>query len=321
MRHVAFALFAALLVTACAQQNDEDPLRLSGTVEVREVDLSFRVGGRLVERRVDEGQPVEAGAVVARLDPEPYRLAVQRARAEAQAAEARLAALRAGTRVQELRAAEAAQRSAQQRLAFARAEEARVADIAARNLASQQDLERARLERQVARAQLDEADERLALLREGPRAEDIAGAEAEWRARVAAVELAAQQLDDATLVSPVGGVVSVRLAETGEMLQAGQPILRVAALDAPWVRAFLPETWLSRVRLGQAAEVRVDGLPDTVFPGRLSFISPEAEFTPRTVETQELRTDLVYRVTIDVSDAQGRLKRGMPADVYLDTAP
>jgi len=321
MRHPALALFTALLVTACAQEGDEDQLRLSGTVEVREVDLSFRVGGRLVERRVDEGQPVEAGAVVARLDPEPYRLALQRVRAEAQAAEARLAALRAGTRVQELRAAEAAQRSAQQRLAFARAEEARVADIAARNLASQQDLERARLERQVARAQLDEADERLALLREGPRAEDIAGAEAEWRARVAAVELAAQQLDDANLVSPVGGVVSVRLAETGEMLQAGQPILRVAALDAPWVRAFLPETWLSRVRLGQAAEVRVDGLPDTVFQGRLSFISPEAEFTPRTVETQELRTDLVYRVTIDVSDAQGRLKRGMPADVYLDTAP
>jgi HlyD family secretion protein len=321
MRHPAFALFAALLVTACAQEGDGDRRRLSGTVEVREVDLSFRVGGRLVERRVDEGQPVEAGAVVARLDPEPYRLAVQRARAEAQAAEARLAALRAGTRVQELRAAEAAQRSAQQRLAFARAEEARIADIAARNLASQQDLERARLERQVARAQLDEADERLALLREGPRAEDIAGAEAEWRARVAAVELAEQQLDDATLVSPVGGVVSVRLAETGEMLQAGQPILRVAALGAPWVRAFLPETWLSRVHLGQAAEVRVDGLPDTVFQGRLSFISPEAEFTPRTVETQELRTDLVYRVTIDVSDAQGRLKRGMPADVYLDTAP
>ncbi len=321
MRHLALALLAALLVTACAQEGDEDRLRLSGTVEVREVDLSFRVGGRLVERRVDEGQPVEAGAVVARLDPEPYRLAVQRARAEAQAAEARLAALRAGTRVQELRAAEAAQRSAQQRLAFARAEEARIADIAARNLASQQDLERARLERQVARAQLDEADERLALLREGPRTEDIAAAEAEWRARVAAVELAEQQLADGTLISPVGGVVSVRLAETGEMLQAGQPILRVAALDAPWVRAFLPETWLSRVRLGQAAEVRVDGLPDTVFQGRLSFISPEAEFTPRTVETQELRTDLVYRVTIDVSDAQGRLKRGMPADVYLDTAP
>jgi HlyD family secretion protein len=315
-------LFPAFLMLAgCDDGPEAGPLHLTGTVEVREVDLAFRVGGRIMERAVDEGQRVENGVVVARLDAEPYRLALQRARAEAVAARAQLAALRAGTRAQELRAAEAAQRRAAQQLAFARAEEKRVAEIAARDLASEQALERARLERQVARAQLQEADERLALLREGPRAEDIDRAEAEWQAREAAAALAQQQLDDASLVAPVSGVVSVRLAETGEVVQAGQPVLRVAALDAPWVRAFLPEPWLSRVRLGQAAQVRVDGLPDTVFTGRLSFIAPEAEFTPRTVETQELRTDLVYRVTVDVQDAGGRLKRGMPADVYLEAAP
>lgn len=322
VRHIGLLLLSSLALAACTGDHTADgTLRLSGTVEVREVDLAFRVNGRIVARTVDEGQRVEQGAIVANLDAEPYRLALERANAEAAAAEAQLAALRAGTRAQELRAAEAARRSAQQRLSFARAEEKRITDIAARDLASQQALEQARLARQVAEAQLAEADERLALLREGPRAEDIARAEAEWQARLAAASLARQQLDDTRLVAPVSGVVSVRLAEIGEVVQAGQPVLRVAALDTPWVRAFLPEPWLARVQLGQPAQVRVDGLPDTEFQGRLSFISPEAEFTPRTVETQELRTDLVYRVTVDVTGAGGRLKRGMPADVYLEPAP
>jgi HlyD family secretion protein len=115
----------------------------------------------------------------------------------------------------------------------------------------------------------------------------------------------------------VDGVVSVRLAEAGQVVSTGQPVLRISELASPWVRAYLRETDLPRVKLGQAVEVRVDGLPEQTFEGRLSFISPEAEFTPKTVETRALRVDLVYRIKVDVANDEGLLKIGMPVDLLL----
>jgi HlyD family secretion protein len=158
------------------------------------------------------------------------------------------------------------------------------------------------------------------LLQEGPRQEDRDRAAAELRALQAGVEIAQRQLDYTRLVTPAIGVVSVRLAEAGEVVTAGKPVFRVAELARPWVCAYLNEADLARVRLGQAAEVRVDGLPGQTFPGRLAFIAPEAEFTPKTVETRALRVDLVYRVKIEVDNPQGALKLGMPADVVLKAA-
>ncbi|NIR61056.1 MAG: HlyD family efflux transporter periplasmic adaptor subunit [Gammaproteobacteria bacterium] len=186
-----------------------------------------------------------------------------------------------------------------------------------RELASQEALERARMQLDIARAGVDEAKQRLELLREGPRRETIEQARAELEAHRAAVATAERRLGYTRLKSPVSGIVEVRLAESGEVLAAGQPVLRIAELDAPWVRAYLPEPDLARVQLGQSAQVRVDGLPGQILDGTLSFIAAEAEFTPKTVETRELRVDLVYRVKIRLNDPQGRLKIGMPADVTL----
>ena len=120
--------------------------------------------------------------------------------------------------------------------------------------------------------------------------------------------------------SPVAGTVSVRLAEAGQVVAAGQPVLRIAELAHPWVRVYLAEADLPRVQLGQRAEVRVDGVPGKVFAGRLAFIAPQAEFTPKTVETKALRVDLVYRAKVEVDDPLGQLKIGMPADVTLPLA-
>ncbi|HUJ00257.1 MAG TPA: efflux RND transporter periplasmic adaptor subunit, partial [Usitatibacter sp.] len=155
------------------------------------------------------------------------------------------------------------------------------------------------------------------LLREGPRKEDIEKAAADFEAATAAAATAAQQLAYARLASTVEGVVSVRLAEQGQNVAPGQAVFRVAQVDRPWVRVYLGEKDLPRVKLGEPAEVRVDGIPGRVFHGHLSFISPEAEFTPKTVETKALRVDLVYRAKVDVDDASGALKIGMPADVLL----
>src|SRR5262249_45241329 len=161
-----------------------------------------------------------------------------------------------------------------------------------KKLASQQQLDQVRLQQAVTESRVKQANETLKLLREGPRAEDIERARAELAARKSMVENAEQQLQYVQLKSPAGGVLSVGLAEAGEVVAAGKPVLRLAELEKPWVRAWLNEKDLARVKHGQAAEVRVDAYPDTVFHGHLSFVSPQAEFTPKTVETRELRVDL-----------------------------
>ena len=296
---------------------DPERIELSGTVEAREVDLAFQVSGRIAGLAVDEGDAVKAEQPVATLDASDYELALRTAIAQMEAARAALAVLQAGTRAQELRVAEAKLAQAQADLDYARGEFKRVAELIPRKLAAENQLDLARQRQNVALAGVEQARQNLALLREGPRREEIDRATAELRARQAAVETARRQLDYTQARSPVAGVVAVRLAEVGEIVSSGKPVLRIAELGRPWVRAYLNETDLPRVRLGQPAEVRVDGLPDKVLAGRLAFISPDAEFTPKTVETRALRVDLVYRVKIEVDNPDGALKLGQPADVLL----
>lgn len=299
---------------------DTERIELSGTVEAREVDLAFQISGRISELLADEGDAVQAGQRVAGLDTQDYELALRTAAAQRDAAQAALAALESGTRIQEIRVAEAQLAKAQADLDFARAEFQRFANLASRKLASEDQLDQTRLRQNVALTSVEQARQTLALLREGPRQEDRDRVAAELRARQVLVETARQQLSYARLPSPVTGIVAVRLAEVGEVVSPGKPVLRIAELQRPWVRAYLNEADLARVRLGQPAEVRVDGLPGRVLPGRLAFIAPDAEFTPKTVETRALRVDLVYRVKIDVDNPDGALKLGMPADVTLKAA-
>jgi HlyD family secretion protein len=294
---------------------------LPGTIDANEVELGFQVSGRIAELLVDEGAAVKAGETLATLDARDYELQLRRARAEAEAAKMALAALRAGTREQELRVAETALIKAEAELRFAESEVDRLMQLISKKLASQERLDRAEMEKEVAQAGVDQAVEQLQLAREGPRGEDVARAAAEYEARRAEVELARQRLTYAELTSPLAGVVSVRLGERGEVVTTGQAVLKVAELARPWVRAYLKETDLARVALGQDAEVRADGLPDKIFNGKLSFIAPEAEFTPKTVETRALRVDLVYRIKIDVPNPEGILKIGMPVDAKLMLKP
>lgn len=315
----ALSLLAATLLCACQWRGaaDNGAIDLSGTIDAREVALAFQVGGRMQSLHADEGDSVKVGQLLAELDPADYRLALQRARAEADAARMAVAALEAGTRSQELRVAEAAVSRARSELQFAEAEVKRLTGLVPEHLAAQEQLDQAQLRYNIAWSALQQAQHRLALLQEGPRREDIERARAELAAREASLAVARRQLDYCQLHSPVDGVVSLRAAEAGEVLGGGQPVLRITELSRPWVRAYLHEQDLPRVKLGQRVEVHVDGLPGQTFDGHLSFISPEAEFTPKTVETRELRVDLVYLVKVDVDNSAGRLKVGMPADVIL----
>lgn len=299
---------------------DRKPIVLPGTVDAHQIDLSFQAPGRIGKLLTDEGRRVEAGEAVAELDPADYSLAAARAKAQAESARKAHAALRAGSRPQEVQAAVAAVAQAEADKRFADQEVVRAIDLVERGFFSHEAVDRARNAATVASAKLDQARQSLSLVREGPRKEDIERAQADLAAAEAAQRLAEQQLSYVRLTSPSAGIVSVRLAEAGQVVAAGQPVFRLAQLDRPWVRAYLAETDLARVQLGEEAQVRVDGLPNKVFKGHLSFISPQAEFTPKTVETKALRVDLVYRVTIDIDDAGSQLKVGMPADVTLAPA-
>ena len=316
-----FFLATAALLGGCkwpwSGESATASVLLSGNIEARETDLAFQVPGRIDRLLVDEGDVVAAGQKLASLDPHDYELALARARADAAVSKAALTVLEAGTRPQELRVAEAAVAQMEAQLRFAQAETRRVAQLVPKQLASQDQLDRAQLQEDVAQATLTQARQQLALLQEGTRKEELARARADYAARQQVVAAAQQQLGYADLASPVAGSVTVRLAEAGEVVGAGQAVLTVAALDHPWVRVYVNEKDLSRVRLGQAAQVRVDGLPGRVFQGRVVFISPEAEFTPKTVETRELRVDQVYRSKVEVANPDGALKIGMPADVTL----
>lgn len=322
---VALGLLAAAMLASCdspwwRRADANAPLQLSGTVDARQVDVGFQVPGRIARLAVDEGQPVHTGELLAELDPADYELAAARARAQADAAARALAALRAGARPQELRQAEASVAQARADSAFAQQEVARTRQLVQQQFVSPQQLDKVRSAADVAGARLEQARQGLALLRAGARKEEIERAEAELQAAVAARDAAQRQRAYVRVPSPVDGVVSVRLAEAGQVVGAGQPVLRVAELGRPWVRIYLAEADLPRVALGQRVEVRVDGLPGRVFAGRLAFIAPQAEFTPKTVETKALRVDLVYRAKVEVDDARGLLKIGMPADVRLPLA-
>ena len=283
VRYWLLMLFPLFILPGCSKpwggSGDDSPIKLSGTVEARDADLSFQVGGRIATMPASEGAAVKKGDVVATLDDSDYKLGLRRAQAEYAAARATVVQAKA-------------------HLKLATSELNRLTPLADKDLVSPQQLEEAQTSNESAAADLERAN-------------------AQVKVTAAALNTARHQLNYVQLTAPNDGIISSRLAEIGEVVPAGKPVFSLAETSRPWIRAYINETDLARVRIGQEAEVRVDGLPDKVFKGRLSFISPKAEFTPKTVETQALRVDLVYRVRVEVDNPDGILKIGMPADIKL----
>ncbi|MDX1812599.1 MAG: efflux RND transporter periplasmic adaptor subunit [Gammaproteobacteria bacterium] len=320
-RYKPWLVLLLLPLSACQINNSAESngsIRLSGSIEAREIDLAFQVGGRMQSLSVDEGQLLTAGATVAQLDDSDFQLVLNQAKATANASKAVLNELQAGTREQELLVAEADLQKAQSQVNYNLEEVKRISALIPSKLASMEQLEQTQLQFEIAQATLEQAHHKLKLLIEGPRKEEVQRAKAEYSARQEAVAQAKRQLTYTHLDSPLTGMVTVRSSEEGEVVAPGQPVVRIAELSKPWVRAYLSETDLGRVKLGQEAIVKVDSYPDKRFKGELSFISPVAEFTPKTVETRELRVDLVYRVKVKVDNPDGILKIGMPADIILE---
>lgn len=312
---VAIVIAAVVIWLNLDESENGQGLTLYGNVDIREVELAFRVPGRLLAMDYDEGDAVEAGAPVARIDAEPYEDQHAVAEARVRQARAQLAKLEAGNRPQEVQGARAAVREAEAVHANAERDFERQSGLFESGASSERVRDAARARRDEAAARLASAREALALAEEGFRAEDIEAAKADLAAAEASRAQAATAFEDTTLSAPSEGVLIARIEEPGSMLAQGAPVYSLSLRDPIYVRAYVAEPDLGHVAPGTAVEVLTDS--GGRYAGQVGFVSPRAEFTPKSVQTPDLRTDLVYRVRIVVDDADQGLRQGMPVTVHV----
>lgn len=294
-----------------------DSLILTGNVDIRQVDLAFKAPGRLERMVFEEGDRVSKGEVVAALETGDFEDELALAGAAVEARRAELTKLQSGARSEELEQAKSAVKSRRAALKIAQATLDRIEALANDDFAPHQRHEEALAARDQAAAALRSAEEGLRIAETGARTEDLQMAQASLAAAEATLNLAERRLEDAKIVAPNDGVILTRVREPGAIVAAGQTVYTLSLSSPMWVRTYVSEPELGRIRAGMRAEIQTDG--GRVFIGQVGFISPVAEFTPKTVETRELRTSLVYRVRIIVDEADDALKQGMPVTVSLRT--
>lgn len=310
-----------LYVRSLADQTAGQTLRISGNIEAHESVVSFKVQGRLVELPVQEGQYVKQGDVLARLDDDDYRQQVSVDEATVRTREAELTLGLAGSRKQEIQAARQSLIDAQSDLELKRAEFRRRETLLREQAVSQEDVDSAQTLMKRAEATYRRIKENYDEIVEGTRKEEIAVRRANLQLAHEHLEMSRVNLSYTVLSAPVSGVVLVRQAELGEVVSPGTPVVTIADVDHLWMRGYLNETDLGRVKWGQSAAVRTDTYPNKTYQGRLSFIASQAEFTPKSVETHKERVTLVYRVKIDLDNPNHELKPGMPAEAVIDAPP
>jgi HlyD family secretion protein len=377
---LAAAATAAVIVYRNANDEPKDRILISGNMELTEVDVGFKYSGKLIERTVNEGDRVQKGMVIARLDQdqlmrqrerEQAALALARAqlaqaqtavqwqqqsvaadldqrRAELSSTQARLLELKNGARPQEVQEAQSAVAGAEAEFARARADWDRAQALFKDDDISRSQYDQYRSRFETSQSALNQARQRLSLVEAGPRAEVIeaAGAQvarataglksgevnelevqrrqqeiparnaeiARARAQIALID---SQLADAIAIAPTGGVVLTKSAEVGEILAPGTTVVTIGDLDHPWLRGYINERDLGRVKIGSKAKLKTDSYPGKEYWGRVSFIAAEAEFTPKQIQTAEERVKLVYRIKIEVDNPKQELKSNMPVDAEI----
>jgi HlyD family secretion protein len=310
-------ILVVTLVSGCSQENAPAGIHASGHIEATEVRLAAKIGGRLLEAPLEEGDSVSAGDIVARFETIDAEHRLAQARATVAAADAQLRLLVAGSRAEDLRRAEDRLAQARAELESANRDLDRLRGLAERGTATEKSRDDAATRQEVAERAVDAATARLDKLVAGPRRQEIEAARAQRAAAEASMAAVEQQIADATVIAPSAGVITARVAEPGEILHAGAPIAVLTDIERPWLTVWIDEPNLSRVKLNDTAAVGVDG-SDRVFEGTVSFVSPVAEFTPKNVQTPDERAKLVFRVKIRLDNQHGVFKPGMPADAYFN---
>ncbi len=314
----AFAFGLAILAAAgCGRGPAPGSISASGTIEAREIHVASKVGGQVERLLFEEGARVRAGETLAVIDHTAAGIQLRRAEAGVALASAQLALLRKGARSEDIEQAGAALRQAETTLAVAEADARRMIELAGKGSVTTKQREDAEARRTVAREQANAARENVRKLRRLVRPEEIEAAEARLAEAGASADLLRNAIADSTVTAPADGVVTARPVEAGELLAPGAVVAVLSEIDRVHVMLYIPETELARVRLDDTADVRVDGWPGRTFEGRVTYLSPRAEFTPKNVQTKEDRVKLVFGVKVEIPNPEGLLKPGLPADATI----
>ena len=316
------ACVVGALVLACTAgyyffQKQEDQLVLYGNVDVRQVSLAFNSSERIERMLVEEGDRVDKNDLLAILESRPLELSIAKSEAAIEKQEAVVLRLKNGSRPEEIEQNAAKLRGAEADYENALVYKNRMKELYESSAISKQEMDNAWARYKAAAASVDNARETYRLSELGPRYEDIAEAEAHLKGLRADLLLQKYNLSQTKLYSPVNGVVRSRLQETGDMASSQKPVYLIALDDTKWVRAYISEQRLGEVKPGMEAEIFIDSFPDKPLRGKVGYISNVAEFTPKTVQTEELRSALVYEVRVNVVDENNILRMGMPATVKL----
>jgi len=315
-RIIALGL-VALAGFSCAGKSVKDTISASGTIEAVEVNVASKVSGQLLELTVEEGNRVKPGDRLASIDHAALDIQLRQAEAGVDLAEAQLALLVKGARSEDIRQAEETLKQAEASLTIAEGDAQRMRRLVKTESVTPKQRDDAEARLTMAVAQRDSALEALSKVRRLARPEEVRAAEARLAQARAAADLLRKTISDCEITAPAAGIVTHQAVEAGEIVTAGQTIVTISELDSVYVMIYVTDKELGRVKLGGAAEVTIDTFPDKAFPGKITYISPEAEFTPKNVQTKEDRVKLVFGVKVEIENTEGLLKPGLPADALI----
>ncbi len=310
-------IVAIIVIVRYVRNRDDGTMKLSGNIEVTECNIGFKVPGKIVKLNVDEGARVNKGDLLAELSSADVKALVDQMRAALEEAKVRLGELKSGSRHQEIGRARADAASVEAELVRARKDFERAEMLYNNGAISASRFDAARSAYETRLAQVKSARQQQSLVEEGPRKEDIKAARLKVEQLAALLANTEEKLADTRLYAPITGVVFRKNVEPGEIVQPGAAVFVVGDLDHPWVKVYVKEDSLSLVKLGQKARITVDTYKDHYYDGTVTFISSDAEFTPKNVQTQEERVKLVFGVKVTVQNKNQELKPGMPADVRI----
>jgi len=318
---VVVIIVVLVLVYHFRNKREEGVLKLSGNIEVTETNIGFKIPGRITELLVDEGYKVKKGDVLARLDSAELAGVVAQSRAVLQEAATRLAELRAGSRPQEIEQAKANVGSQEAELNKAKKDYERAEILYKNGAISASQFDTAKSAYETRMAQYTNALEQLSLVKEGPRKEDIRAQEHRVQQAKASLNVSEERFKDTIIYAPISGIILRKNVELGETVAQGTPVLTIGDLENPWIKVYVKEDKLGLVKLGQKARVNVDSYPGKTYEGNVTYISSEAEFTPKYVQTEEERVKLVFGIKVKVDNVNYELKPSMPADVRIYIRP
>jgi len=315
---IGLVLLAGL---ACSNGRDKNVISASGTIETVEVNVASKVAGQVLSLSYKEGARVAPGDLLAVIDHASLDIQLRQAEAGVRLADAQLALLVKGARSEDIRQAEAALTQADSALKIAADDAARMRELFKTGSVTSKQRDDAEARLTVSSAQQSSAAAALGKLRRLARPEEIQAAEARLAQARAGAELLAKAIADCTITAPAGGIVTHKAVEAGELVTPGETVVTLADLASVYVMIYVTEIEIGRIKLGDGVDVRIDAFPERAFPGKITYISPEAEFTPKNVQTKEDRVKLVFGVKVEIENKDGLLKPGLPADAVVRVGP